>query len=186
MEKLKRGFVREDGMVFWQYSIKSKTGEYWLTPERFEEYKIKCKGIRSKWFHKNIDKVGNRLKEWRLANPNKNKEAKENWIKKNPDKRKQIASEYQRKNPHVVSRNNANRRSNLDNSILMLHRDQENIMKTIYEKSLRISECTGIKHHVDHVIPISRGGYHIHTNLQVLPAKINMSKGAKLEFQIAA
>ena len=32
--------------------------------------------------------------------------------------------------------------------------------------------------HVDHIIPLSKGGAHVHTNLQVIPAIDNLRKGA--------
>jgi len=35
----------------------------------------------------------------------------------------------------------------------------------------------GHKMHVDHVIPLARGGLHHEDNLQILPAGINMRKG---------
>lgn len=34
--------------------------------------------------------------------------------------------------------------------------------------------------HVDHIIPLARGGEHVYDNLQILPAEENLSKGAKL------
>jgi 5-methylcytosine-specific restriction endonuclease McrA len=34
--------------------------------------------------------------------------------------------------------------------------------------------------HVDHVIPVSKGGRHVHENLQVIPAIDNLRKGANL------
>lgn len=38
------------------------------------------------------------------------------------------------------------------------------------------NELTGVKWHIDHIIPISKGGTHEHTNIQVVPAKWNHSK----------
>jgi len=43
-----------------------------------------------------------------------------------------------------------------------------------------ISESTGIPHHVDHIFPVSKGGTHHPSNLQILTAKENLSKGAKI------
>jgi len=39
---------------------------------------------------------------------------------------------------------------------------------------------TGIQHHVDHIIPLSKGGLHHPDNLQILTAEENLKKGAKL------
>ena len=49
----------------------------------------------------------------------------------------------------------------------------------IYEKCKRISEETGIPHHVDHIKPLARGGRHHPDNLQVITASENLKKGAK-------
>ena len=54
------------------------------------------------------------------------------------------------------------------------------IISTIYETRVRVTKCTGVQFHVDHIVPLARGGPHTHTNLQLLPAKINISKGAKM------
>ena len=149
-ERYKRGYVREDGMVFWSYNHNSKNRQRWITAENYllkkEHERIACQ----QWRKSNREKENSRIKRWKNKNLSK------------------------------VLANNSRRRAKEISSILMLHSDQEGIIKTIYEASSRISECTRIKHHVDHVIPISRGGYHIHTNLQILPAKINLKKSSKL------
>ena len=36
MKKHKRGDIREDGMVFWQYYHENNKNELWVTPEQFE------------------------------------------------------------------------------------------------------------------------------------------------------
>jgi hypothetical protein len=53
------------------------------------------------------------------------------------------------------------------------------LMVCFYEKAKRVSECLGIEHHVDHVIPL-RGrkvsGLHVPWNLHVIPARLNLEK----------
>lgn len=62
-------------------------------------------------------------------------------------------------------------------------------IRAIYDEAMRIerlvAECPvfdlpelGHKMHVDHVIPLARGGRHTAENLQVLPIGLNMRKGA--------
>lgn len=41
------------------------------------------------------------------------------------------------------------------------------------------SAVTGIKWHVDHIIPVSKGGNAIASNLQVVPGRWNQSKGIR-------
>jgi 5-methylcytosine-specific restriction endonuclease McrA len=57
--------------------------------------------------------------------------------------------------------------------------DNEKIL-SFYREAERLTEETGIIHHVDHIIPISKGGLHHQDNLQVLTKKENLSKGNKL------
>lgn len=45
------------------------------------------------------------------------------------------------------------------------------------EERLRLEEETGMPHHIDHIKPICEGGLHIPSNLQVLSATENQSKG---------
>ena len=57
--------------------------------------------------------------------------------------------------------------------------DNEKIL-WFYRESERLTEETGITHHVDHIIPISKGGLHHQNNLQVLTKKENLKKGNKI------
>lgn len=50
----------------------------------------------------------------------------------------------------------------------------------IYQECARITEETGVPHHVDHIYPISKGGKHHPDNLQILTATENIRKRDKL------
>ena len=63
-------------------------------------------------------------------------------------------------------------------------------IRAIYAEAMRIEQVTafcpvfdlpelGHKMHVDHVIPLARGGPHHEDNLQILPIGLNMRKGVK-------
>lgn len=61
--------------------------------------------------------------------------------------------------------------------------DQEAI-RAVYAEAARVSQETGIEHHVDHFYPLQGkkvSGLHVHTNLRVLPGVENMKKGSRYE-----
>ena len=57
--------------------------------------------------------------------------------------------------------------------------DHEKIIE-FYKEAERLTEETGVVHHVDHIIPLSKGGLHHHNNLQVLTKEENLKKGNKI------
>lgn len=58
--------------------------------------------------------------------------------------------------------------------------NEYNRMYEIYKKSQDLSESTGVLHHVDHIVPISKKGLHHPDNLQVLTAAENCKKRDKI------
>lgn len=55
-------------------------------------------------------------------------------------------------------------------------------IKSIYNTAKKLEKLTGLKYHVDHIDPLQNDlvcGFHIETNLQVLPASVNLSKSNK-------
>ena len=55
-------------------------------------------------------------------------------------------------------------------------------IKRIYAACAKITERTGIPHHVDHVIPLQGEnvcGLHVPNNLAIIPAKMNLQKSNK-------
>jgi hypothetical protein len=54
-----------------------------------------------------------------------------------------------------------------------------NEIRAIYREADRLTGLTGVKHQVDHVIPLNHPrvcGLHVHFNLRAIPAGPNMSK----------
>jgi hypothetical protein len=99
--KLKRGTIRDDGMIFWGYTKKDKQGEWWVRQNKFNELnelgKIKRNNNRDvrildlkKWRAKNKSKIKQYAKKYYINyyNQNKQKIVKRavDWYNNNKDK----------------------------------------------------------------------------------------------------
>ena len=63
--------------------------------------------------------------------------------------------------------------------------DMENpeAIDAIYAERDHMSEFLGVAMHVDHIIPIARGGAHHEDNLQIITGTQNTSKGARTDWE---
>jgi CRISPR/Cas system Type II protein with McrA/HNH and RuvC-like nuclease domain len=136
-----------------------------------------------------------KIMEWRKANPEKCKAAKKKYyasVKGKSQKRKEDAayvasgkravSEAKRADkPLSEARKQAKRRYQL------MRRSGERVLDAFdawvlseaVELSKKREALSGGKWHVDHIIPVSRGGQCSYDNLQVVPAYWNRSKSNK-------
>ena len=179
--KHKRGDVREDGMVFWARYRGTK--EIWVTQEKFELNK-KRHALQEKKFrdgNENLLKI--RRKENRIKNGDHIRKREREWWANNPEKTKVlIQRKYKNQSPEKRSQIMrlvfANRRARILNQTPNLNEDQKKIIKCFYYQAHRLEKRFGLKFHVDHIIPIARGGLHEPKNLQVIPKKINQQKNA--------
>jgi len=60
-----------------------------------------------------------------------------------------------------------------------LSKAEKGAIAEIYKKARRRTAETGVQYHVDHMKPLAAGGRHHPSNLQILTAEENLSKGAK-------
>jgi len=63
-----------------------------------------------------------------------------------------------------------------------LSTEEEELIQKIYSQRDRLNQAAGfIEYHVDHIIPLAKGGQHHPGNLQVISANENVRKGAKVQ-----
>ena len=102
---------------------------------------------------------------------------------KNRQKDQATYKKYYHSHPSVKHRKNCQRASRRIKEAAHkrnLSKEELDRIYKIYERSRMLTEMTGIQHHVDHIVPISKGGLHHPDNLQILTAEENLKKGAKL------
>lgn len=97
---------------------------------------------------------------------------------RNPEARARTVKKYAANNPDLIAENWAARRNRKRNA--MPKWVDRSAIKAIYAHCQSVTKSTGIKHEVDHIIPL-RGkivcGLHVPWNLQVITQEENRRKG---------
>ncbi len=139
-----------------------------LRKERFDSKK---NSVRNKEdYQKNKDERLKVKKAWRKANPERCKELKSEWIARNKEYYLARSAEYESVK-RAVCRKATPAWAN------------KFFIREAYHLARLRTQATGIKHHVDHIIPLQSDvvcGLHVETNLRVIPASTNIRKSNAL------
>ena len=123
-------------------------------------------------------------KSYQLENREARIAACRDWREKNPEKNRQAQRNYRDNNKGKVAAKNAKRyAAKMERTVGWA--DLEAI-DAIYDQASHLTATTGIKHHVDHIIPMQGemvSGLHVETNLQILTASENCAKGNTYRIQ---
>ena len=190
-KKYKRGHVREDGMVFMGYTNKSKN-EWWSTSEHLEREKQRCRKsvakIRNKnpqyqknYYNSNRQTLCKKAQEYRKKNPEK---IKLQWVQYRKNNKEKIINgrrRYAKKYPEKINAKASRKRAMLKNALHPDHKKEHDKFLAHLAKILKPFQDL----HVDHIVPLARGGSHHISNLRLLPAKINISKREKLDSEMS-
>lgn len=118
---------------------------------------------RAEYYAANRERRNERRRAWYAANRERATEYARAWAAANPDKR---SATQARRDASKLRRTPA-------------WADQRQI-EGFYTMAARVSTCLGIKHHVDHVLPLQGklvSGLHVPSNLRVIPGVLNVKKG---------
>lgn len=121
------------------------------------------------YYEKQKDKIAQKQLEYRQRNRDALKQAWIEWYSKN--RVSQIEKSAMRRKKVLMA------------TPAWLTNEQRKQITEIYFLSIKLSEKTGILHHVDHIVPISGKnvcGLHVPWNLRAIPANDNLSKSNKL------
>lgn len=130
---------------------------------------------------------------WKEANPEKNRSYALNWYNLNSEvvnerRRKLDGSDRERKRERDRVWQKANLHKDYANNRTRDARklkatpawaDTEAI-KAVYAEAERLTQASGVQHHVDHIVPLRHSlvcGLHVAANLKAIPASANLAKG---------
>jgi hypothetical protein len=143
-----------------------------------------CANSRSRNYRiNNIDKELARDKAYKEKNKEQLALNRINRYRKNPEAEIAKVREWQKLNPDKVNASQAKRRANqLKATPSWLTDSQWLEIKNFYALAKKLEKETGIKYHVDHIIPLKGKnicGLHVPWNLQLLTAEQNLVKSNK-------
>jgi hypothetical protein len=182
--KRTKGETREDGYRFYGYNRRrGRTEETWLSPESYAANVAK----KALWRARNRDKACAEAAAWRADNRDRARESCRRWAKENPDKMKAWreanrdktraqSSRFRKRHPDKVAAKDAAQRFRRKAQTPVLSPEDRALVIEIYKLRRRLSTCTGLAFHVDHIFPVAKGGLHIPSNLRVISALENLRK----------
>ena len=158
-------------------------------------YRNICKDCVKVYRSANPEKIKEGLTKWHTANPDKRKEYSAKYRADNPDKCKEYSAKYRQANPEKCKAslskcrkenpekgrtNLAKRRATKLLAIpYWLTQEDYKAIEVTYKEASKLTQETGIKHNVDHIIPLQGKlvcGFHCPANLQILTESENKSK----------
>jgi 5-methylcytosine-specific restriction endonuclease McrA len=174
------------------------------------EYKLKNKekvsAAGSDYYAKNKEKINTRISNYRLKNKDIRSEQSAKYREKNKEKIALQKADYYRANKEKIRARNAEYKSKNPEKFSVYLRNRRARVKeaegshtaadvrAIFERQRGLCASCGAKllksgagkYHVDHIMPIAKGGTNWPENLQCLCPTCNRSKSAKLPDEWAA
>ena len=189
-------------MKLWRAQNKERLAAYQQEYNKANKEHIKEKSLE--WRQENKEKYLAKKKEWNESNTEKRAIVKKNWDEKNKETLQAKRKDYRECNKEVLKQRykdwyekskyqrrqyknamNAKRRaSKIQRTPNWLTSKDFRAIESMYVKAKKLEGKTGIKHHVDHIIPL-RGknvsGLHVPANLQIISATDNVRKGNRYQ-----
>ena len=133
---------------------------------------------------------------WRNSNKEKDRENQRRWANANRERRRALARARYNRNPLIREKHRAWKKAHQHIfTALQVKREASKKMRTpkwadhamikwLYGCAQIFTRETGIKHHVDHIVPLNGKnvcGFHVHRNMTIITASENMKKKNKWE-----
>lgn len=155
---------------------------------RKDGYNSVCKECKSNqariYRENNKDNIKERKKKFYRNNEQSILENKKRYYKENKEIiRKKQEIHYNNNKEYFIEKANNRKFNKLNATPAWSQLDK---IKVLYKKAAELEKITGLKYHVDHIIPLQSDlvcGLHVWENLQILEANENISKSNKFDLK---
>jgi 5-methylcytosine-specific restriction endonuclease McrA len=141
-----------------------------------EAWKLKTKMERERAKERDPERARRHTREWMRRWRRENREISNDRMRK-----------WRRENPEKSRQSNANNRANRKKAEGTF--SASDVSRLLLAQGKKCAECkcrlSSTEYHVDHIMPLSKGGTNWPTNLQILCASCNLQKHAKDPFEWA-
>ena len=153
-----------------------------LTASIETDLKLFVKSKLSKYGHMNLCKACMCIKRREKYNQ---KEYTREYRKRNKEvlrpKMVKWAADWKAANRDKRSHAEAKRRAKKRGSMSILSNKEKKAIEIMYKVAKTMSKLGSKVYHVDHIIPLAKGGAHTIDNLQIIDSKLNLSKGSNTD-----
>lgn len=157
------------------------SNEFYRAKANKDGLENKCKSCKAQYtkdyYLKNREKKLLQISQWKESNREYYLDYFKGRYSSNKDNHNFVMREHYKENKSLYRAKDAKyRASKLKATPLWADLEQ---IKRIYVACAKVSERTGVEHHVDHIIPLQGDnvcGLHVERNLAIIPAKMNLEK----------
>jgi len=121
-------------------------------------------------------------KKWREENKQRKSLLDKSWRENNKERKRQSNIDWEKRNPEKVREGKAvraHKRREIIRSVGNLSYDIRERLIALQKGKCIYCRCKMVKSELDHIIPLSKGGPNVDSNIQLLCPSCNRSKSAK-------
>lgn len=138
---------------------------------------------KTRYDQRDKDRVAADHREWRKKNPDKLARYTRSYYEKNKDKSRAKARKWAKLNPEAEAARKAKRRAASTASTVNFTKDDVRQILRANGRQCFYCGCALKKFHVDHFIPLVKGGSNGPENIRLSCESCNCSKGAKMPWE---
>jgi len=152
----------------------------WREKKSDDEWREKRYERRRQYHIEHRDELLEKNRQWRAEHPERHRENARQWAKENRARCAANNRAWRARNPQLArAHSKAQHARSRDRSGVLSSGDVAAQLERQHGRCFWCGEKVGETYHIDHVIPLAKGGKNLPDNVVIACAACNLSKGAK-------